>query len=177
MEDDKRNDSVNGGNIEGAGRWDRRDCEEDDDMSSSSVGSSGEVVGSAPRSVANTRNSGESGGSRNMISLADRLADSLLGGDCDLLLQQSERENNFLQWLQALDMQAIGACRADERMKPLLKANASAVAEDRILTYLSEHFEAAEVGLLARCLCIPLVSVRVGKIIKHGTTLCPTSSR
>ncbi|KAJ4843496.1 hypothetical protein Tsubulata_034991 [Turnera subulata] len=39
------------------------------------------------------------------------------------------------------------------------------------------HFEPAEVGMLARCFCIPLVSIRVGKINKQGTTLCPTASR
>jgi len=27
-----------------------------------------------------------------------------------------------------------------------------------------QHFEASEVGILVRCLCVPLVSVRVGKV-------------
>ncbi|KAI8014838.1 putative dual specificity protein phosphatase DSP8 [Camellia lanceoleosa] len=30
--------------------------------------------------------------------------------------------------------------------------------------------------IFARCLCIPLVSIRVGKINKQGTLLCPTST-
>ncbi|KAL0401238.1 UNVERIFIED_CONTAM: hypothetical protein Slati_4153700 [Sesamum latifolium] len=69
-----------------------------------------------------------------------------------------------------------GACRADERLKPLLKLNVSTgVAEDRLLAHLSQHFEPSEVGLLARCLCAPLVSIRVGKINKKGTLLFPTS--
>ena len=43
--------------------------------------------------------------------------------------------------------------------------------------FIKQHFDAAEVGKLARCLCIPLVSIRVGKIIKQGTLLCPTATR
>uniref|UniRef100_A0A7C9AAE7 Uncharacterized protein n=2 Tax=Opuntia streptacantha TaxID=393608 RepID=A0A7C9AAE7_OPUST len=127
----------------------------------------------------NQRDNGESGGSGRRSGLADRLSEILVeDGDGDLLLQQSDRENNFLQWLRALDLQVMGACRADERLKPLLKVNASTgAAEDRLLTQLSQHFEASEVGLLARCLCVPLVSVRVGKIVKQGTLLCPTSVR
>ncbi|KAI3470848.1 hypothetical protein Pfo_027511 [Paulownia fortunei] len=99
-------------------------------------------------------------------------------GDGDLLLQRSDREDGVLQWLRALDIQVMGACRADERLKPLLKLNVSTgVAEDRLLAHLSQHFEPSEVGLLARCLCIPLVSIRVGKINKQGTLLSPTSMR
>lgn len=112
--------------------------------------------------------------------LADRLSEILVeDGDGDLLLQQSDRENNFLQWLQALDLQVMGACRADERLKPLLlKVNSSnGAAEDRLLSHLTQHFEATEVGRLARCLCVPLVSIRVGKVVKRGTLLCPTSAR
>ncbi|KAJ8540460.1 hypothetical protein K7X08_030379 [Anisodus acutangulus] len=87
-------------------------------------------------------------------------------------------ETNVLQWLLALDLQVMGACRADERLKPLLKLNVSAgAAEDRLLAHLSQNFEPSEVGMLARCLCIPLVSMRVGKIKKQGTLLCPTSTR
>lgn len=121
----------------------------------------------------------ESSGSGRRIGLADRLSEILVeNGDGDLLLQQSERENHFLQWLQALDLQVMGACRVDERLKPLLKVNASSgAAEDRLLAQLSQHFETSEVGLLARCLCVPLVSIRVGKILKQGTLLCPTSVR
>ncbi|XP_038886409.1 uncharacterized protein LOC120076604 isoform X2 [Benincasa hispida] len=39
------------------------------------------------------------------------------------------------------------------------------------------HFEPVEVGILARCFCIPLVSIRVGKIDKQGSLLCPTTTR
>ncbi|KAL9231406.1 hypothetical protein vseg_006638 [Gypsophila vaccaria] len=110
--------------------------------------------------------------------LAERLSEILRGREGgDLLMQQSERESNFLQWLQALDWQVIGACRADERLKPLLKLNAVDAAEDRLLAHLSQHFEASEVGMLARCLCVPLVSMRVGKVVKQGSLLCPTNLR
>ncbi|KAL3579068.1 hypothetical protein D5086_020572 [Populus alba] len=111
--------------------------------------------------------------------LTERLTDILVDqGDGDLLLQRNDREDRVLQWLQALDMQVMGACRADERLKPLLKLNASSgVAEDRLLAHLSQHFEPSEVGRLARCFCIPLVSIRVGKINKQGTLLCPTTIR
>lgn len=46
-----------------------------------------------------------------------------------------------------------------------------------MLAPLSQHFEPSEVALLARCLCVPLVSVRVGKIDKQGNLMCPTSTR
>ncbi|KAI3734944.1 hypothetical protein L6452_14426 [Arctium lappa] len=116
----------------------------------------------------------------NDIGLAARLTDLFVGDgdrDSDLLMQRNTQEGTVVQWLQALDMQVMGACRADERLKPLLKLNVSSVAEDRLLSHLSQHFEPSEVGLLARCLCIPLVSVRVGKINKQGTLLIPTSAR
>ncbi|KAG7569823.1 hypothetical protein ISN45_Aa04g025040 [Arabidopsis thaliana x Arabidopsis arenosa] len=87
-------------------------------------------------------------------------------------------EDRVLRWLQALDMQVMGACRGDERLKPLLKLNVSnGMAEDRLLAHLSQHFEPAEIGMLARCFCIPLVSVRVGKIKKEGTLMRPTPIR
>ncbi|XP_031107174.1 uncharacterized protein LOC116011890 [Ipomoea triloba] len=121
----------------------------------------------------------EGGANRGSSGLAERLTEILVeDGDGDLLLQRSDREGSVLQWLQALDMQVMGACRADERLKPLLKMNVSTgAAEDCLLAYLSQHFDPAEVGMLARCLCIPLVSVRVGKIKKQGTQLCPTPIR
>ncbi|XP_027163681.1 uncharacterized protein LOC113763894 [Coffea eugenioides] len=96
----------------------------------------------------------------------------------NLLLQQSDRVDNLVQWLRALDVQVIGACRADERLKPLLKLNASTgAAEDRLLAQLTQQFEPSEVGMLARCLCAPLVSVRVGRINKIGGLFCPTATR
>ncbi|CAL5412344.1 unnamed protein product [Camellia sinensis] len=42
---------------------------------------------------------------------------------------------------------------------------------------IEHHFEPSEVGMLARFLCIPLVSIRVGKINKQGTLLCSTGTR
>ncbi|KAH9324691.1 hypothetical protein KI387_004869, partial [Taxus chinensis] len=39
------------------------------------------------------------------------------------------------------------------------------------------HFKARELGMLVRCLCVPLVSIRVGKVAKQGHLLCPTSTR
>ncbi|KAK8612317.1 hypothetical protein V6N13_092433 [Hibiscus sabdariffa] len=121
----------------------------------------------------------QNGEIRNGIGLAERLTDVFVGeNDGDLLLQQSDREDRVLQWLQALDMQLIGACRSDERLKPLFKVNVSNdVAEDRLLAHLSQHFEPSEVGMLARCFCIPLVSVRVGKINKQGTHFHPCAIR
>ncbi|KAF7146906.1 hypothetical protein RHSIM_Rhsim03G0140100 [Rhododendron simsii] len=98
-------------------------------------------------------------------------------GDGDLSLRYSDGVDRVMQFLQALDLQVMGACRADERLKPLFKLNnATGAAEDRLLAQLSQHFEPSEVGMLARCLCIPLVSVRVGKINKRGTLMCPTAS-
>lgn len=116
---------------------------------------------------------------RHHISIARRLTEVLQGtGDGDLLLQQTERENGMLQWLQALDLQVMGACRADERLRPMLQLNVScAGADDRLLAQLSQHFKARELGMLARCLCVPLVSIRVGRVAKQGSLLCPTSVR
>ena len=59
--------------------------------------------------------------------------------DGDLWPQQSNGEGRVLRWLQALDLQVVGACRTDEMLKPLLKMNASnGVAEDRLLAHLSQ---------------------------------------
>ncbi|XP_068638206.1 uncharacterized protein [Aristolochia californica] len=112
-------------------------------------------------------------------SAGERLRSIFTGdGEGDLVLQENDRENSILQWLQALDLQIIGACRADERLKPLLKLNVSnGVAEDRLVAHLNQHLEAAEVGMLARCLCVPLVSIRVGKVIKQGNLLTPAAIR
>ncbi|KAL0452765.1 UNVERIFIED_CONTAM: hypothetical protein Slati_1254600 [Sesamum latifolium] len=130
-------------------------------------------------SVTVSSSGGETSVRANPASVTRRLTEIFVeNGDGDLLLQRSDREDDVLQWLRALDMQVMGACRADERLKPLLKLNVSTgVAEDRLLAHLSQHFEPSEVGMLARCLCIPLVSIRVGKINKQGTLLSPTSIR
>ncbi|KAF1863869.1 hypothetical protein Lal_00030991 [Lupinus albus] len=121
----------------------------------------------------------ENGGSTSDVRLTERLTDILIDeGDSDLLIQQTNREENLLLWLQALDMQVMGACLADEQLKPLLKMNAPCgFAEDPLLIQLSQHFEPSEVGMLARCFCVPLVSIRVGKINNDGTRLCPTANR
>ncbi|KAJ3680751.1 hypothetical protein LUZ60_015240 [Juncus effusus] len=96
--------------------------------------------------------------------------------------RDAEADGFVVRCLRALDMQVVGACRADERLTPLLKLNASAgigrgPAEDRLIAQLIQHFEVSEIGLLARCLCAPLVSIRVGKINKRGSLLCPTAAR
>ncbi|KAK2986336.1 hypothetical protein RJ640_029451 [Escallonia rubra] len=77
-----------------------------------------------------SRQGGEAG-------LTERLTDILVDdGDGDLLF---EREDGVLQWLQALDMQVMGACRTAERLKPLLKLNqTSGAAEDRFLAHLTQ---------------------------------------
>ncbi|KAL4576171.1 hypothetical protein LXL04_012260 [Taraxacum kok-saghyz] len=149
-----------------------------DDQQQSTEDSSSVSRGQASTDVvsgdSSTRRSG------NGIGLAARLTDLFVGdgdNDDELLMQRSV-QGTVMQWLQALDMQVMGACRADERLKPLLKLNVSSgVTEDRLLSHLSQHFEPSEVGLLARCLCVPLVSIRVGKIDKQGTLLIPNSAR
>ena len=75
-------------------------------------------------------------------SVTRRLTDILVEDrDADLLLQTSGREEGVIQWLRALDLQVTGACRADERLKPLLKLNVSAaMAEDGLLSHLSQVF-------------------------------------
>ncbi|XP_047064490.1 uncharacterized protein LOC124672276 [Lolium rigidum] len=77
-----------------------------------------------------------------------------------------------------LRQQLVGACRADDRLRPLLTLNVScSAAENRFISHLSQHFEVSEVGMLARCLCVPLVSLRVGKVERQGSLLCPTPIR
>ncbi|CAI9772942.1 unnamed protein product [Fraxinus pennsylvanica] len=112
-------------------------------------------------------------------SITGRLMEILVeDGDGDLLLQRSHWDGEVLQWLRALDLQVMGACRADERLKPMLKLNISpGAAEDHLLAHISQHFEPSEIGILAMCLCVPLVSIRVGKVNKQGTCLYPTSIR
>ncbi|KAL0003863.1 hypothetical protein SO802_011424 [Lithocarpus litseifolius] len=77
---------------------------------------------------------------RSKIGLTERLTCILVDeGVQDLLLQHSDREDHVLQWLQALDLQVMGACHSDERLKPLLKMDASnGVTEDRLLAHLSQ---------------------------------------
>ncbi|CAM8897816.1 unnamed protein product [Rhodiola kirilowii] len=113
---------------------------------------------------------------KNEIGLTERLTDLFAGGgDGDLLVGQKDDGTTVMQWLLALDMQVMGACRTDERLKPMLKSGAA--ADDRLLAHLTQYFEPSEVGLLAMCLCMPLVSIRVGKVLKQGSILLPTTDR
>ena len=111
-------------------RMDRVDLTNDD--SESTVGAS------ASGSCASSRDDGRSDG----VGLTERLTDILVaGGDGDLLIQESDRGDRVMQFLQALDLQVMGACRADERLKPLLKLNVSSgAAEDRLLAHLSQVY-------------------------------------
>lgn len=113
-------------------RADQSDGGESEDSSS--------VVTSNGGSDATSGSSRVNGGSGSEIGVSERLTDILFNdGDGDLLMQQNFREDRVLQWLQALDMQVMGACRADERLKPLLKMNVSSgIAEDRFLAHLSQ---------------------------------------
>ncbi|KAI8006584.1 hypothetical protein LOK49_LG07G00905 [Camellia lanceoleosa] len=172
MANSEKQRSVDDRETDGADWVDRANDDGFDDSSSGEASGSGTC--------------GNSGGSRDGdgsggvgVGLTERLTNILVDeGDGDLLLQQSDTEDRVMQFLQALDLQVMGACRADERLKPLLKLNMSnGASEDRLLAHLSQHFEPSEVGMLARCLCIPLVSIRVGKINKQGTLLCPTGTR
>lgn len=91
-------------------------------------------------SVDSSTSAGEDGRSRTQVGLTERLTDIFVDErDGDLLIQQTNREDRFLQWLQALDLQVMGACRADERLKPLLKMSTSCgVAEDPLLAQLTQ---------------------------------------
>lgn len=128
---------------------------------------------------ANSEASQPSSSNRGPGGIVRRLSEVLQGrGDEDLILQPTDRDDMMLQWLQALDLHVVGACRADERLRPMLRWNMSCSGDEgRFLAHLSQHFKARELGLLARCLCAPLVTVRVGEIQRQGRFLCPTSSR
>ncbi|KAL3701333.1 hypothetical protein R1sor_019355 [Riccia sorocarpa] len=88
------------------------------------------------------------------------------------------RESGALRWVQALELQGTGACRADERLRPLLRWNVSCVGADgRLLVQFGQHFKAKELNMLARCLCAPLVHLRVGRVLRQGRLLRPITSR
>ncbi|MCO5591815.1 hypothetical protein L7F22_045807 [Adiantum nelumboides] len=108
-----------------------------------------------------------------------RLTEVLQGsGDESLVLPLAGRDGGMSQWLQALDVHVVGACRADERLQPMLRWNSSCTGADgQLLAHLSQHFKVDELGMLARCLCAPLVSIRVGKVQLQGHFVCPTASR
>lgn len=101
-------------------------------------------------SLKSVEESGVGSTSRSEIGLEERLTEIFVDeGDGDLLLQNSKREDRVLQWLQALDMQVMGACRSDERLKPLLKMNPSnGVAEDSLLAHLSQVVVLPRIGSL-----------------------------
>lgn len=49
------------------------------------------------------------------------------------------KDEGALQWMQSLEFQAMGACRTDERLKPLLRWNVSCGgAESQILAHLGQ---------------------------------------
>ena len=123
MANGRGRDFLDGNEINEIDRVDQSTGEDFEDSSSvDSLSLSG--FGSSSCSTALVEN----GGSTNEVGLTERLTDILVEeGDGDLLLQRSNREDRLLLWLQALDMQVMGACRADERLKPLLKMNASCV--------------------------------------------------
>ncbi|BBM97899.1 hypothetical protein MPTK1_1g09280 [Marchantia polymorpha subsp. ruderalis] len=106
-------------------------------------------------------------------SLRDSSGESVRESSEDL-----SRESGALRWVQALEFQGTGACRADERLRPLLRWNVSCVGPDgRLLVQLGQHFKAKELNMLARCLCAPLVHIRVGNVSRQGRLLRPTPSR
>ena len=88
-------------------------------------------------------------------SLTRRLRDALRNdGDSDLLLDGGDLENGVLQWLRALDSQVLGACRADERLNPMLKLNVSSgVAEYQLMAHLSQVCNYSSL-ILAFSLCL-----------------------
>lgn len=122
MSNPRKDESIASNVNDGADRADRDSVQEFGDSSN------GVEVSGGPHA------------STNEINLTERLTDILVDeGDGDLLLQQSDREDRVIRWLQALDMQVMGACRADERLKPLLKmSTSSGIAEDRLLAQLSQ---------------------------------------
>ena len=96
--------------------------EEYEDSLSSSMSIEDSVLLCGVGSGASSSSSRENNESRSEIGLIECLANILVDeGDEDLLLQRSDQEDRVLQWLQALDLQVMGACRVDERLKPLLK--------------------------------------------------------
>lgn len=111
-----------------------------DDRAESSDRSLGGDASEEFTEIDGSGSSGHQGTTRTAGGLADRLSDVLRGeSDGDLFLGRSDAENGVLQWLRALDLQVLGACRADERLRPLLKLNVSTgAAEDRLITQLSQ---------------------------------------
>ncbi|KAI4339171.1 hypothetical protein MLD38_024139 [Melastoma candidum] len=113
---------------------DFRDNGEGDD------GTNREIDGFGEPSPATEEESAGSGGG-GAFFMAERLRDAMFGEEGgDLLLQNDDRDGRVVQWLRALHTQVVGACRADERLKPLLKLNSASGggAEDPLLAHLSQ---------------------------------------
>ncbi|XP_042491278.1 uncharacterized protein LOC122071073 [Macadamia integrifolia] len=179
MENPKREGSIDENKIEGSDRLNQTSDEVSDESAAVGVSSRESETSCVSSSGPSITPRGIRRISGNERDLTERLRGIFRDeGDEDLLLQSTDRGNGILQWLQALDVQVMGGCRADERLKPLLKLNVSSgITDDSLLAHISQHFEVPEVGILARCLCIPLVTMRVGKVVKQGTLLFPTATR
>ncbi|KAG6496615.1 hypothetical protein ZIOFF_044485 [Zingiber officinale] len=111
------------------------------------------------------RESDDSGSGSTPPARVSAAGEDVFGRLRDVLSGESdEREAAVLPWLQALDLQVLGACRADERSKPLLKLNVSGgPAEERLLAQLSQALR-QNIGLER-------------KVKKKGNILCPTAKR
>ena len=108
--------------IVGQDRVNQYDGKEYEDSSSSLMSMEDSVLLCSVGFGASLSDSRENNKSRSEIGLTECLTDILVDeGDRDLLLQRSNRKDHVLQWLQVLDFQVMGACHADERLKPLLK--------------------------------------------------------
>ncbi|KAJ4786710.1 flocculation protein [Rhynchospora pubera] len=108
--------------------------------------------------------------------------------------QEEDEGPSALQWLRALQVHSMGACRSDDLSFPLPSSccllsppplpllllrlcNPSPAAQNRLLAHLTQLLDLSQIGLLLRCLCAPLVSIRVGKINRLPNLLCPIPSR
>lgn len=70
------------------------------------------------------------------------LSDILTGRrELDMVMRQADREDGSLRWLQALDLQVLGACRTDERRNPFLGWNTPCLgSDDQLLAHLGQVF-------------------------------------
>ncbi|KAJ1688594.1 hypothetical protein LUZ63_012749 [Rhynchospora breviuscula] len=104
--------------------------------------------------------------------------------------EEEAETTSALQWLRALQVQSLGACRSDDRSLPpplslsppplpllLRLSTLNPAAQNRLLAHLTQLLDLSQIGLLLRCLCAPLVSIRVGKINQLHNLLCPIPSR
>ncbi|KAJ3683937.1 hypothetical protein LUZ61_013101 [Rhynchospora tenuis] len=127
-------------------------------------------------------------------------------GIVDVDTEEDEESLSLSLWLRALEAQSqsLGACRSDDRSLPscllspptataplplplLLRLSTlnpnpnlcvpTPAAQNRLLAHLTQLLDLSQIGLLLRCLCAPLVSIRVGKINRLRNLLCPIPSR